>query len=124
MVEACKKDQIRRSAYVRKAYVRKDGVKVKRTVVPASCIKDVGEKGKGKKIAQLKEGLLKKYGYSSVKDLSPKERHNALARAIKAYDALSVYRKVNILVVLNKNRENLRKIFDSDRAWIKKNYKI
>lgn len=67
-----------------------------------------------------KKGELTKYGYS-VYD-PQKDRHKSLKRASKEYGALSVFRKLNVLVIYNLNiNPKLAKKYKIDRDWIKKN---
>jgi len=71
----------------------------------------------------LKQGDLTNFGYSTVKSLSAAERHRALDKAIKDHGALDVMRKLNLLMVLNKNTNvATSKIFERDRNWVQKNY--
>ena len=72
-------------------------------------------------IPTLKKGELTKYGYSSK--LPAKERRESLKKAVKKYSPLSVFRKLNAVATLNKNRSpKLTKIFNSDKNWVKRNY--
>lgn len=88
----CKKGMIRR-----KSYTRKDGVYVKST-----CVKDIGNKGKGQSvIPTLHSGDLVKYGYS-LKSMS-QPRHKALNKSVKAYGKGRLIKKLNALRVLHKN---------------------
>ena len=87
-------------------------------------------------IPKLKKGELGKFGYSNVLSMSIKERHQSLTKAIKSYGALAVFRKINALYVLNKNKgltksefnngdiSTLSILFDKDKSWIKKSYKV
>lgn len=131
----CPKGMILRRGYIKDSYIRKGYYKktdkkyipprkVKKTIVGAKCIKDVGEKGKGKFIVYLKPGRLGKYGYKDIKNITQKSRQNALGLAIKEYGPLSVMRRINILFVMNKNRPELRKIYEDDKKWIYKNYDV
>jgi hypothetical protein len=73
------------------------------------------------RIPVRKSGELKKYGYDIY--ISAAERRAALAKAVKKYGALSVFRKLNVLVIFNKNKHpDLSKKFKSDRDWVGKNY--
>ncbi len=74
-----------------------------------------------KVIPKLMKGDLVKYGYHL--DLSMLKRHDALNQAIQEYGALSVFRKLNALYVLNKNRAN-GNLFKKDRDWIRKSYQL
>lgn len=73
---------------------------------------------KTRRLFVLKKGLLTKYGYHA--DLSETERHQALQRALGEFSPLSLYRKLNAIYVLNKNRDKKRAhIFRSDANWLK-----
>ena len=84
---ARKKLTVRRKAYTRKSFTAKRGRKkyrVKRTKVPAARfkIKDIGAPGRGKKrVPPLKEGILKKLGYSIKKTAIARRR--ALTKDVK-----------------------------------------
>ena len=84
---ARKKLTVKRKAYTRKGFTAKRGKKkyrVKRTKVPSTKykIKDIGAPGRGKKrVPPLKEGILKKLGYSIKK--TPAARRKALAKDVK-----------------------------------------
>lgn len=53
----------------------------------------------------------------------PAQRHVALACAVENHGELSVYRKLNALMVLNKNRSpQLSQRFQRDRNWVKRQY--
>jgi hypothetical protein len=114
---------------VRDAYVRETR-RGKRTFVPASCIKDLGNPGKGLPsgnpgIGPLRKGDLAPFGYSNVKELSESRRHLALAKAVRTYGSLTVWRKVNALYIYLKNTAPVSSaIFKADRDWIKERYGI
>jgi hypothetical protein len=103
-----------RGKILRKAYTTKTGKKV-----PASCIKDRGEKGKGKRLFVLRKGTLGKHGYKT--SLSTQVRHTALEKAVKAESYASVVRKLNAVSILQR-RTNPRvyDILRSDMAWVQK----
>lgn len=73
------------------------------------------------RIGPLHKGELSSLGYSmSAPTLS---RHRALNKATKKYGALSMYRKLNALAVLNKNTNpKTSKVSKKDRNWIGKKY--
>lgn len=73
----------------------------------------------------LTKGSLGMYGYEDVKHMSATERHKALGRALKHEDALAVFRKLNALYVMNKNKHpDTAAIFMADRDWVKSHYEI
>lgn len=68
---------------------------------------------------QVRKGKLSKYGYG-IHNLQ-KSRHRSLQRAAKEYGALSVFKKLNVLITYNKNvNPSLAKKFRKDRDWLKK----
>lgn len=103
---------------LRKGYTRKDGVRVR-----ATCVKDRGEKGKGKQLFKnLEQGDLTKHGYSLKKsDLS---RHRALNKARKEYSYAGLVHKLNALAILMKNTEpTYSKRAKKDMEWLKQTRK-
>lgn len=80
------------------------------------------KKSKSKvRIPVRKNGMLKKYGFSSK--LPDQERHKSLERAVQEYGALSVFRKLNAISTFNKNKNPaLASKFNADKNWIKKMY--
>jgi hypothetical protein len=88
-------------------HTRKQKIKTKRR-----------EKRKSRKLFVLKKGHLTKYGYHA--DLSESVRHEALKKALGEYTPLSLFRKLNAVYVLNKNRDKKRAaIFKADANWVK-----
>jgi hypothetical protein len=72
------------------------------------------------RIGALKKGLLIKFGYQNVTQLSQQQRHEALKKAIRAYGPLSVFRKLNAVYVYNrKTNPSHSKIFKTDRDWVR-----
>ena len=136
----CPPGQIARKGYVRRFHSgvkasgytvrRKSGTtykvfpKKKSTYVKSTCIKDLGLKGKaapGKQIGPLRKGELKKYGY--VYRLPADKRQNALRKAVTAYGALSVYRKLNAVAKLSeRTAPDASKAFKADRNWVQNTY--
>ncbi len=122
-VTACPPGQIVRDAYVR---IRSG----RRQFVPASCIPDVGNPGKGiptgaPGIGALRKGDLKRFGYDNVTDMSDGRRHLALALAVKAYGSLTVWRKLNAVYIYTRHTAPASSaIFKADRDWIKEHYGI
>ena len=75
---------------------------------------------KSNRIGTLKKGLLTKFGYQNVTQLPLEQRHSALAKAIRAYGPLSVFRKLNAVYVYNrKTNPSHSKIFKTDRDWVR-----
>jgi len=54
------------------------------------------------RIGTLKKGLLTKFGYQNVTQLSLEQCHLALKKAIRAYGPLSVFRKLNAVYMYNR----------------------
>jgi hypothetical protein len=86
-------------------------------------------KGKNKKkrsskkniIGPLRKGTLTHFGYKSTS--SAESRHRALHKAVKSEGALSIFRKLNAIATLNKNRNpSLSRKFISDRNYVKNKY--
>jgi hypothetical protein len=132
---------IPRKAYVRKysTAVRRQGFTVRKPsgakyrviptgqniVVKSKCVKDMGLPGKGprsgKGIGPMHKGELAQKGYS-VKD-STVRRRGALEKAVNAYGALGVYRKLDAVGKLTtRTTPTLSKRFTNDRNWVKQKY--
>ena len=114
--------KVSRSGYHRRGYVRKGGIKVKPTYVPPTTyeIKDIGTKGRGKKVVVIKrKGALKNLGYST--GTSSSQRHRALMKAFKKYSKPTVFKMLQAQVVLRKRTQpRARKVFVADRNWVEK----
>ena len=118
--QSCKKGEILRSKYKRKSYTRKNGKKVKSTTVKASCIKDLGNTGKGPKLFTLKKGDLTQYGYTFKNKAG--ERRKSLKRASKNIEKNTIIRKLNALSILQKNTNPIiSKKAKYDMSWVRKN---
>lgn len=117
MARSCPSGQILRKAYSRKAFTRKDGTKVSSSKTPASCIKDLGKSGKGKRLFILRRGTLSKYGYSTK--ISKEERQAALRRAVEDGSKNVVIKKLNALSILNRNTHPARaRILRADMKYV------
>lgn len=122
-VPRCGPKQVIREGYIRRKYSRRNGVVVNAVKVLPSCIAATGlsrKRGrKGKQLFVLQKGELTKFGYHA--DLSNNKRHLALHYAVQHLRPLSVFRKLNALYVLNKNREPKdAAIYKADANWVKK----
>jgi len=74
-----------------------------------------------KVIPPLVQGFLRQFGYSAYS--SEQERRKALDEAVKNYGGLSVFRKLNAIYVLNKNKNpSLAKVFLKDREYVYRKY--
>lgn len=134
---ACPPGTMRRSAYSRKAYdaERSTGtVHVKRTVVPAACIKERGVSGHhglvnpktGKAThVELRDNKLGQFGYHDVKSMPARERQAALVRAVAGLGGnwLSVFRSLNYLAVINKADPTFQKKLIADRDFVEKRFR-
>ena len=128
----------RGSRYYRKGYTRSDGVRVKGTYVrrprrsksPKKQSKRKSRRSKSRKqsksksrvrIGPLRKGTLRKHGYSTSRTVA--SRHNALSKAVRSEGALPIFRKLNAVATLNKNRSPATsKKFLADRNWVKRTY--
>lgn len=110
MAKICPRGQI-----LRRAYTKKSGKRVS-----ASCIKDRGVPGKGKRLFTLRKGTLGKHGYKT--SFTREERHTALRKAVKAESYAGVIRKLNAVSILQ--RRTNPKVYDilrSDMKWVQAN---
>jgi hypothetical protein len=125
-----------RRGYLRKysTPVRKTGITVHRKgrtykVFPSSksayvkgrCVKSLRKattRGPAR-FGPLRKGELKKLGYSSR--LSDNLRHTALRKAVVAYGALGVYRKLDAVAKLSAHTiPTASAVYVADREWIRK----
>jgi len=120
----CKKGEIMREGYTRKAYTRKSGSRVKETYVEPTCILDRGKPGKGPKILPKPDPNvhLRTYGYSL--DKSSEQRKKALKRASKEMGTLPVLRRVNLIANFSKSELSNEKKLREDVEFMKRQHKI
>lgn len=105
----CKKNEIIKEGYKTK----------KNSWIKPTCIKDVGNKGKGIQRFILEKGTLSRFGYHDISNLSLNKRHSSLKKAVKKLKPTTVMRKINALYVLNKNKEpKLARIFKNDVKFV------
>ena len=75
------------------------------------------------RIGPLRSNDLSKYGYTHVKRMTVEARHAALTKAVAAYTALSVFRKLNAVYILTRSKtrksNTSSRIFLKDRDWVK-----
>jgi len=124
-IKPCPRGKILRSPYVR---IRKD----KRIFIPASCISDVGNPGKGYRspsggegIGPLRKGDLAKFGYTTVTAMSESRRHLALRAAVQEYGSLTVWRKLNAVYIYTRHTSPASSaIFLADRDWVRNTFGI
>lgn len=119
----CPPGKIIRNAYTRHV-TRANGVR-KTIRVKASCVKDMGARGKlpagSPTIGPLKKGELTRFGYSYKHPES--SRRSAIRRAIQQLGALNLYRKLDAvakLTVLTSPKAS--QTFAADRDWIRAHY--
>lgn len=123
-LKSCPKGYIVRTAFVR--YSKKG----KRTLVPDACIRNVGAPGKGlitggPGIGPLRQGDLSKHGYSRIAQMSERDRHAALQKAIAEYGSLTVWRKLNALYVYTRRTSPATSMsVKQDMDWIRRVYGI
>ena len=121
-IKTCQRGKILRSPYVR---IQKD----KRIFIPASCIDDVGNPGKGftsssdstdTGIGPLRKGDLARFGYKTVTAMSESRRHLALRAAVQEYGSLTVWRKLNAVYIYTRHTSpESSAIFLADRDWVR-----
>ena len=123
----CPPGEISRSSYIRH-YTSKNS-KRKTVAVAAACVKDTGRVGKmaegmaGIQIGPLREGELKRFGYSYK--LPEALRRAKLRDAISFLGALNVYRKLDAVSKLTvRTSPHASKAFAADRDWIRKNFDL
>jgi hypothetical protein len=114
----CGKGQIRRVSFTRRS---KSG-KISR--IRSRCVRNLGLPGKGvQRIGTLKKGLLSKYGYASQKNIA--DRHAALKKAVDAYGALSVLRKLNAVAIYTRRTSPaISAIFKADMKWVRSSFEF
>lgn len=134
----CPPGMIRRPAFIKESYhriVRKAGneqiIHVKKTIVPAACIKDQGRPGVGlydahghRVFVHLPKEVLGRYGYQHITSLSLEDRRKALDRAYIGFHKnwLSLFRTLNYLAILNKSKPVLYEKLMEDRNYIRTKY--
>jgi len=121
----CPPGEISRSSYIRH-YTSKNS-KRKTVAVAAACVKDTGKLGKlpegAPAIGPLREGELKRFGYSYK--LPEALRRAKLRDAISFLGALNVYRKLDAVSKLTvRTSPHASKAFAADRDWIRKNFDL
>lgn len=139
--KTCGPGEIRRAPYTRKygntvrakGYIRKTKSgkvirimpkQVKTIRVAATCIKDLGKKGKGtQKIGPLRKGELAKYGYSTR--IPRDQRRSALRRAIAKLGSNNVFHKLDAVAKLSVRTDPKRsRTFVADRDWVRNQFGI
>jgi hypothetical protein len=120
--KTCSKGKILRSPYVR-IY------KGKRRFVPASCINDVGNPGKGIQgstgIGPLRKGDLAQFGYTSVVSMTESQRHTSLRKAVQRFGPLTTWRKLHAVYIYTRHTSPASSnIFLADRDWVRTTFGI
>ena len=117
------------SGYIKRAAFTRRAASGRKSLVREQCIRNVGAPGKGLRggpgIGPLRKGELAKFGYSNVVNKTLNARHTALARAVKAYGSLGVWRKLNAVQVYTRRLSPASsKVFKADMDWIRSKYGI
>lgn len=121
---ARKKLKVRRKGYWRKAYTRSDGVRVKRTWVPATTfmVADRGKPGRGPKTIKIRsEGALGGPGYA---EKSARARHAELRKSVRRDGYARTARRIAAIRGLGKrtmSRKDLQ-TFEADQKWLRDQY--
>jgi len=85
--------------------------------VKSALIRNRGSPGKGKKLFSLTPGKL--YGYSV--SASPVARHRSLRTAISRNGALTVFRRLQALMILNKRTAPMmNRTIRKNRNWVRR----
>ena len=118
------------AGYIKRASFSRRSASGRKSYVPEQCIRNVGAPGKGLTrggpgIGPLRKGELAKYGYSDVVNKGVGERRAALARAVKAYGSLGVWRKLNAVQVYTRRLSPASSaVFKADMDWVRGKYGI
>ena len=117
-VRRCPAGKVLRAAHVR--YTKKGS----RVHMPAVCIPDIGAVGKGLRggpgIGTLKKGNLVRFGYQKIAAMDTTDRRAALQKAVGAYGALTVWRKLNALSVYTRRTSpKTSRTAKADMDWIR-----
>jgi hypothetical protein len=108
---------------LRKAYVPYKVSGERGRLVKAACITKRGSSTSGVKIGPIRKGELTKYGYADVGLLRVVARRDALKKAVSELGSLSVWKKLNVIYLYNKNKNPpLSEKFLADRNWVKATY--
>ena len=102
----------------RSGYTRKNGTRVK-----ATMIKNLGLPGKGPKLfGPLKHRGLKEYGYFHVDNKPVTERHSALNRAMRSgVPRVTLIRRLGAISTLTRRTmPRLSHIYRRDQHWLSK----
>jgi hypothetical protein len=96
----------------------------RRIVIRGHCVPSKpGLKPGDAGIGPLRKHDLDKYGYAKVTTMSVAARHAALAKAVAAYGALTVFRKLNaISVYTRRTAPASSRIFLADRNYVRTKY--
>jgi hypothetical protein len=108
---------------LRKAYVPYKSSGERGRLVKAACITKRGSSTSGVKIGPIRKGELIKYGYADVSLLPINKRRSALKTAVSQLGSLSVWKKLNVIYLYNKNKNpELAEKFVADRDWVRSTY--
>lgn len=122
--QKCRRGTIKRDAYTRRTR------RGKQIYVPASCIPNIGQPGKGLStggpgIGRLREGDLAQFGYKNVTSMTSGERHIALHKAAVHFTPYTLWKKLNAVYIYTRNTApKSSRIFKADRDWVESHYGI
>ncbi len=96
----------------------------RRVVVRGHCVPSKpGLKPGNAGIGPLRKHDLDKYGYAKVTTMNAEARRAALAKAVAAYGALTVFRKLNAISVYTRRTSPASsRIFLADRNYVRSKY--
>lgn len=101
-------------------WIKNKGCRILKSPIRSPLNKNLLARSKSPVRIPLKQGKLREFGYSSKN--TKFDRQRSLERATEEYGATSVFKKLNALMILNKNRNpSLSTKFKQDRDWVKNN---
>ena len=136
MPKPCKKNEILRKGYTRKAYSRNNGIKVRGSIINPGCInkrsKTYITSRSTRIILNDDDHFLSNYGYFDVEHKSKKERLLSLEKVILHFTPIKgthktynyIIKALNARYILNKNTNpKIAQIFKADQKTISLLYK-
>lgn len=123
-LNSCPPGQIQRKEYRRHSYTRNSSGKisyVKQTIVPPTCINDVGQPGYGAQIIPpLTPNLLGQFGYSTHANQT--RRRKALNQAVEKYGISDVYKHLRNIITLQRWNPSAHDIMIEDFNYLRRKY--
>jgi hypothetical protein len=125
MPKKCSKGKILREGYYRNPYTKSSGTQVKGAWVKPVCVPSINansiEDKQKRQLFRIEPHVLSKYGYHNILNLTERQRHNALMKALKDnIKPVSLLRRVNALAILQKNTNpELSNILREDIDYIR-----